>query len=51
MKVAMEDLKLERLDVVFPGDDSFPLADNVRAVGLAVLIEELCQSRGPGSLS
>lgn len=41
MKIAIEDLKLKHLDVVFPGDESFPLASNVRAVGLRALIEEL----------
>ena len=41
MKIAIEDLKLKHLDVVFPGEESFPLASNVRAVGLRALIAEL----------
>jgi hypothetical protein len=41
MAVAVEDLKLERLDVVHAGDDTFPLAERVRAVALRRLLEDL----------
>jgi predicted AAA+ superfamily ATPase len=34
---AMEDLKLEKLFVIIPGNDSFLLKDNIRAVGLTML--------------
>lgn len=37
MRAAMQDLKLAKLEVVHPGAGSFPLAENVRAVGLADL--------------
>lgn len=32
MRIAMEDLGLDRLDVIHAGNDTFPLADGVRAV-------------------
>ncbi|MCP5111868.1 MAG: ATP-binding protein [bacterium] len=41
MKIAMADLGLKHLDVVYPGKESFPLADKVRAVGLAEAVAEL----------
>ena len=34
MKIAFEDLKLNHLYVVFPGDQSFPLAEQITAQGL-----------------
>ena len=34
MKIALGDLKLERLFVVFPGSDTYPLAERVEAIGL-----------------
>lgn len=34
MRIAMEDLKLDKLHVIFPGKESFPLAKNVKACGL-----------------
>lgn len=34
MKIALEDLKLDRLTVVFPGRERFPLAERIQAVGL-----------------
>ncbi|MFH1755539.1 MAG: ATP-binding protein [Candidatus Latescibacterota bacterium] len=42
MKIAVEDLKLERLDVVHAGDGVFPLAENIRAVG----VNDLCSVIG-----
>lgn len=41
MRLAMDDLGLETLDIVFPGDETFPLADGVTAVGLVRLVEQL----------
>ena len=34
MHIALEDLKLERLDVIYAGEHTFPLAERVRAVPL-----------------
>lgn len=34
MRIAARDLKLDELNVIFPGDQAFPLARRVRAVGL-----------------
>jgi predicted AAA+ superfamily ATPase len=41
MRSALDVLGLDRLDVVYPGDEVFPLADRVRAVGIASLPETL----------
>jgi len=35
MRIAMEDLKLKELLVVYPGSREYALADNIRAVPLA----------------
>jgi len=40
MRIAAADLKLDRLHVVYPGRESFPLAAGVRAVGLGQLVQE-----------
>ena len=37
MASALADLGLERLYVVFPGDQRFPLAENIEAVGLSAI--------------
>lgn len=34
MRIALEDLELDGLTVIFPGADSFPLAERVEAIGL-----------------
>jgi len=34
MRIAMQDLGLDRLDVIYPGDEVFPMAPRIRAVGL-----------------
>jgi predicted AAA+ superfamily ATPase len=39
IRVALEDLRLERVAVVYPGPKRFPLADRVEAVPLAALAE------------
>ena len=41
MRIALEDLKLTRLDVIYAGTETFPLAPRVRAVGLEHMVEEL----------
>jgi uncharacterized protein len=41
MRVALEDLKLKRLDVIHAGDHTFPLAPRVRAVALRRVLEDL----------
>ncbi len=38
---ALEDLRLERLDVVYPGEQTFPLRERIRALGLTRLLEDL----------
>ena len=34
MRIALDDLRLERLDVIHAGAETFPLADRIRAVAL-----------------
>ena len=34
MVVALEDLRLDSIDVIYPGDATFPLGERIRAVGL-----------------
>ena len=41
MRIAAEDLRLERLDVVHAGENTFPLAEGIRAVSISRLIEDL----------
>ena len=41
MHTALADLRLERLDVVHAGDQTFPLAAHVRAVALRRLLDDL----------
>ena len=41
MHSALADLRLERLDVVHPGDQTFPLRERIRALGLPRLHEDL----------
>ena len=41
MHIALTNLRLERLDVVHAGDQTFPLADTVRAVALRRLFDDL----------
>jgi hypothetical protein len=40
MQVAMDDLELSRLLVIYPGIHPYRLADNIQAVPLAALAEE-----------
>lgn len=39
MKIALRDLKLDELSVIFPGDREFPLANRVRAVGFDAFLK------------
>jgi hypothetical protein len=41
MRTALEDLRLQRLDVVHAGETSFPLAPKIRAVALGRLLKDL----------
>ena len=41
IRTALEDLHLDRVDVVYPGAHTFPLAERVRALGLPRLYEDL----------
>lgn len=45
MRSALETLALRRIDVVYPGDEVFPLADTIRAVGIATLPDSLAADR------
>jgi len=38
--IAIDDLKLQRLDVIHSGDHSFPLAKHARAVAVAQLFDD-----------
>ncbi|HKU38745.1 MAG TPA: hypothetical protein VJR89_11380 [Polyangiales bacterium] len=37
MRIALHDLQLDRLVVLYPGTATYPLADNVEAVPIAAL--------------
>jgi predicted AAA+ superfamily ATPase len=39
MKIAMEDLQLERLMVLYPGEKAYPLADQVKVIPLVYLAD------------
>jgi predicted AAA+ superfamily ATPase len=39
IRIAMEDLGLQRVVVVYPGDKRYPIADRVEAVPIAALAE------------
>jgi hypothetical protein len=41
MRAALADLGLQRLDVIHAGDETFPLAKNVRAVALQRLLADV----------
>ena len=42
MRVAIDDLRLERLYVVYPGREQYPLDDRIQAVPLSAVTEHLC---------
>lgn len=41
VRTALDDLKLDRVDVIYPGEHTFPLAERVRAVALPRIHEDL----------
>lgn len=41
IRAAADDLRLDRVDVVYPGDHTFPLAERVRALAFPRLYEDL----------
>jgi len=41
MRHSLKDLKLKRLDVIHAGDDTFPLAANIRAVALKNILTDI----------
>ncbi len=45
MRSALKDLRLTRLDVIYPGDRVFPLSDRIRAVGLKCMAETVHRLR------
>lgn len=45
MRIAQSDLRLSKLYVVHPGDESYPLAKNARAVNLGRLSSEIAPMR------
>lgn len=50
MRIAMKDLKLDRLSVIYPGDRRYPLAERVEAVPLAGLLHPESGGRNPKSI-
>ena len=45
MRVAMKDLRLDRIAVVHPGPDSFPLDDRIDAVSIRDVVDQLLPRR------
>ena len=41
LRIALKDLKLERIAVIYPGPHRYPMADRVEAVPLAALVDGL----------
>jgi hypothetical protein len=41
MRIALEDLELERIDVLHAGTETFPLADRIRAVSAYRIWEDI----------
>lgn len=41
MRIARDDLKLESLDVVHAGPDTFPMRDGIRALELSRVLDDL----------
>jgi hypothetical protein len=41
MRAALLDLKLDSLDVIHAGSDTYPLSDRIRAVALSRLLDDL----------
>ena len=41
MHIAMNDLRLDSLNVIYPGEDTYPIAKNMRAIGLTQIWNNL----------
>jgi hypothetical protein len=41
MRIALADLRLDSLDVIHSGHDSYPLADRIRAVAATRILEDI----------
>jgi uncharacterized protein len=41
MHIALDDLDLQSIDVIYPGDETYPLAPKIRAVGMKRLTRDL----------
>ena len=41
MQTSLEDLKLDSLDVIHSGDETFPLSDKIRAVSFGRILQDL----------
>lgn len=48
MQIAMDDLKLDRLDVVYEGQETYAIGKKIRAVGLAKVFEDIGGRRRGG---
>jgi hypothetical protein len=47
MRIALEDLRLDQLDVIHVGANTYPLSEKIRAVALKRLTADLAPAR-PG---
>jgi len=41
MKISLEDLELDQIKVIFPGNISFRMSDKIEAVGFQTLVEKI----------
>jgi len=41
MRIALKDLRLQRLDVIHAGDDTFPMAPKIRAVAAHRILQDI----------
>ena len=51
MRIAMEDLELSKLLVIYPGLYSYKIAENIQAIPLASLAEKPCKGEASGAVS
>jgi len=45
MRIALDDLELDRTQVVYPGAECFPMGDRIEAVGVERLWDRLAPDR------
>ena len=45
MRIALADLALDSIDVIHAGAETFPLAERIRAVALARVLEDIAPLR------